>query len=70
MRCKSVVFVDIDIWLYGKIRTNWVQSNPLSNFEFGRRTPLKYPLPKQNMKENIFGGHFPSQHNGVTNFKL
>ena len=43
---------------------------PCQILNLGGGPLLKYPLPKQNMKENIFGGHFPSEHNGVTNFKL
>ena len=43
------------------------------NFDFGhwsktidRWNLLKYPLSKQNMQKNVFGGHFPTEHKGVT----
>ena len=29
---------------------------------------LKYPLSKQNKQTNVFGGHFPTEDNGVTDY--
>ena len=27
-----------------------------------------YPLSKQNKQKNVFGGHFPTENNGVTDY--
>ena len=52
MRCISGFFVD----------------SLIEKLKKGRWTLLKYPLSKQHIQKNVFGGHFPTEHNGVTDY--
>ena len=51
------------IWTPFNILTLGAEIKKLADGTF-----LKYPLSKQNKQKNIFGGHFPSEHNGVTDY--
>ena len=37
-------------------------------YKIGRWNLLKYQLSKQNKQNHVFGGHFPTGHNGVTDY--
>ena len=72
MRCISALFVDI--WSsqthckLGPVKSTvkfWLWILKLKNWPV---EPFKVPLSKQNMQKNVFGGHFPTEHKGLTGY--
>ena len=66
-------FADIGFWSYGKIK---VHSNLLQKFNFGTEIwkkaggPFKVSIIKVKIAKIVFGAHFATELNDVTDYKL
>ena len=69
MRCISAFFIDIDFYHMGRLGPpHKILTLGTEIKKIDRWTYLKYPLSKQNIQKNVIGGHFITEHNGVTNY--
>ena len=74
MRCISALFVDIGFWLNGKLGQIESSPTPLKlslwapNLKYWSVEPLKVHIIKAEYAKNVFGGHLPTDHEGVTDY--
>ena len=74
MRCISALFVDIDFDRMGRLGQIGSSPSPSKTLTLDTEIrnpsvePFKVPIIKTECAKNVFGGHFSTEHNSVTDY--